>query len=472
MRWLRGPLALTACIAGVSSGAAQSSQSSSAPPPLPVVRLDGGALSTSAPSIAQSNSPAVPASFPVTQLDDAPRTALDGTPSVSLSIARPMPLGETLSLLVSGTPLSLVLAEDVSGSFVGELKGMTMRQALEAVLFPRSLDYDVQGTLIRVFTRRPATRLFDINHVNVVRSWERGVRSAVAIPGTPASVDAASRVESNAVAELERGVAALLSSSGRMHIDRGAGLVQVTDFADRLDQIGIYLEAVQLRASRQVRIEARVIEITLKDPASASVDWRAASAAAGGAIQVDPGAAGIRVTDFAALMRALGEQGTVRAIASPRIVAMNNEPAVMRVGSQQVYFQAASAIDGSGRTGERTFTPATVLSGLTLTVTAQIAADGIVQLHVAPTYAAAGGTVKSPRGESVPTLSVAEADTTVRVRNGDTVVIAGMLHDRERVTQGTGMAGFFGAQTRDTVAAELVILLTPTVVTSGAAGSR
>src|SRR5688572_4238428 len=169
MRWLRGPLALTACIAGVSSGAAQSlSQSSSAPPPLPIVRLDGGALSTPAPPTAQSSSPAVPASFPVTQLDDAPRTALDGTPSVSLSIARPMPLAETLSLLVSGTPLSLVVAEDVSGTFVGELKGMTMRQALEAVLFPRSLDYDVHGNLVRVFTRRPATRLFDINYANVV----------------------------------------------------------------------------------------------------------------------------------------------------------------------------------------------------------------------------------------------------------------------------------------------------------------
>jgi type II secretory pathway component GspD/PulD (secretin) len=105
-----------------------------------------------------------------------------------------------------------------------------------------------------------------------------------------------------------------------------------------------------------------------------------------------------------------------------------------------------------------------IMEGLTLTVTPQIAADGIVQLSVAPTYAEKTGQSRSRRGDTFPVLRVSEADTLVRVQDGDTVVISGFLQDREKTTQGSGLAGFFGAQTRETLKSELVIMLTPVVV--------
>ena len=70
-------------------------------------------------------------------------------------------------------------------------------------------------------------------------------------------------------------------------------------------------------------------------------------------------------------------------------------------------------------------------------------------------------------------LQVSEADTLVRVQDGDTVVISGFLQDRLKAKPGSGLAGFFGAQGRETVISELVILLTPTVVNAGSAqGTR
>ena len=191
--------------------------------------------------------------LPVTQLDDQIRADLDGPRRVSLTVSRPMALRDLLLLLVNGTPLSLVADEGVSGEFVGDLKDLSMRQALEAVLFPRGLDYDVEATLIRVFPRRAATRLFDVNYVNVRRTWRRGVRSAISadgdrgglpsttlVPGTAGAAGAAelsASVESDPLDELAKGVQALLSESGRMHMDRTAGLVQVTDFSERLEQV-------------------------------------------------------------------------------------------------------------------------------------------------------------------------------------------------------------------------------------------
>jgi type II secretory pathway component GspD/PulD (secretin) len=153
-------------------------------------------------------------------------------------------------------------------------------------------------------------------------------------------------------------------------------------------------------------------------------------------------------------------------IAAPHVVAMNNEPAVMRAGTQGVYFTTASQIDPAGRV-ERTSTPVAILEGLTLTVTAQIASDGIVQLSVAPTYAEKTGQSKSAAGDIFPILQVSEADTLVRVHDGGTVVISGFLQGRVQAKTGAGLAGFFGAQARERTTSELVLLLTPSVVNAG-----
>jgi len=440
---------------------------SQALPDLTVTRLSGVPREPVSPSQTQPQGPIRP--LPVTQIDDQVRADLDGPRRISLTVSRPMALGDLLLLLVNGTPLSIVTDEDVSGTFIGDLKDLSMRQALEAVLFPRGLDYDVQGTLIRVFPRKASTRLFDVNYVNVRRAWQRGVRSAVSVDSqaSPAA-DLAASTESDPLDELGKGVQAMLSQSGRMHLDRAAGIVQVTDFSERLDQIGVYVEAVQLRASRQVRLDARVFEVALSGPGAPSIDWKAVATRTAAGTQAFPGraAAGL-MADADAVQNAIAEQGAITMIAAPHVVALNNEPAVMRVGTQSVSFESASTItpDGSRRRDSR---PTPVLEGLTLTVTAQIAADGIVQLSISPSYASRQSQVKSPEGGSFPVLRINEADTMARVRAGETVVLSGFLDDRETTKPNAGLAGLFGAQSHATVQRELVILLTPTVVAPGA----
>jgi hypothetical protein len=157
----------------------------------------------------------------------APRPAagdLDAPHLLSATFARPLPIREVLLLLIRDTPFSVVLDPSVQGTFSGELRNLTIRQALEAVLAPARLDYDVQRTVLRVFPRRPMTRLFQLDLLPVRRSWRS--RSAGADGGV------VSAVESDVFGGVDRGVAALLSPQGQHHVDRQAGLVQVTDFAE------------------------------------------------------------------------------------------------------------------------------------------------------------------------------------------------------------------------------------------------
>lgn len=444
------------------------------PPDLPVTRLQGtGSQPLTAPAGPQAQAPGSLPSLPATQLVDRAAAAdLDGPRRIALSLARPMPLRDMLLLLVNGTPFSLVTDSTVDGTFVGDLKDLTMRQALEAVLFPRGLDYDVQGTLIRVSPRRAETRLFPVNFLNQRRTWQR-IAEGAGPPGRGAQISTTGG--GDRFEDLESGVRALLSETGRMHVDRSSGVVQATDLPDRLDAIGVYLESVESRSLRQVRLDARVFEVTLSDPAAAGIDWAAAARGAGSGagprgvppdVPPDVRLAGLTTADPAALLTAIGRQGTVEMVASPQVLAMNNEPALMRVGTRRAYFETtAEAGDGGG--ARRASSAATMLEGLTLVMTPQVAGDGTVQLSVAPSYAATTGEAKSAGGGVYPVMRIAEADTVLRVRDGETVVLSGFLRRTTRTRPATGLAAYFGAEGHETVTSELVILLTPAIVTTG-----
>jgi type II secretory pathway component GspD/PulD (secretin) len=434
------------------------------PADLPVSRLDPGqgpgAIVQATPQIPRGGE--LPA-LPVTQLDDRSRAAeLDGPRTLSLTFSEPLPLRDVLVLLMRETPFSVVADETVAGAFSGELKDLTLRQALEAVLFPQGLDYDVHGNVIRVFQRRPRTRIFELDHLNIRRASQRRVRSVTDVSGQAASEELTAATGADLFDEVAAGVSALLSQSGRFHVDPKSGLVEVTDFADRLDQVGVYLDAVHLRATRQVRLQAHVLEVTLNSPTAGGIDWPAAAARAGSAVaRMMPGTtAGMRVTDFNALFTALGDQGSVRIVASPQTLAMNNEPAVIRVGTDAVF-----VVEGATA-------PGAVSEGLTLTLVPQIGADGIVQLSVSPTYTRRSGEVKAGKGSPVPTLDISEIDSLLRVQEGDTVVVSGLLRDRQETKTATGFTGMFGAQERRIVRSELIVMLTPTVVTPGVPASE
>jgi type II secretory pathway component GspD/PulD (secretin) len=137
----------------------------------------------------------------------------------------------------------------------------------------------------------------------------------------------------------------------------------------------------------------------------------------------------------------------------------------MRIGAEAALFVQPGSVD-SGKQPVAT-------EGLTLSITCQISADGIVHMSMSPTW------TERRRDHGVANdreraASVVELDTTMRVRDGETVVISGLLRETsERVSAG-GLSGIFGATRQKAGRTELIILLTPTIVTpsSPAAGAQ
>jgi MSHA biogenesis protein MshL len=380
-------------------------------------------LSAAAPGLAQA--PQMP-TLPLTQLDESgPAADLDNR-TFTLTFAEAVPVKDLLLLLVRGTNLSLIPDPAIDGSFIGELKNVTVRQALNSILPPLGLDYRVDAGFIHVFSRERETRLFDINYVASERSGTSTLGRGAGDPGTLGSASVSTVIRADLFVELTDGVRTLLSENASFNLDRKAGLLQVSDFPERLDRIGAYLEAVEGRAHRQVELDAQIVEVELNDANATGVDWRvmAAALAAGppGATSGQRSLTGLRVTDLPRFMSLLGDQGKVGTLHSARLTTLNNEPAIVRSDT------------------------------LTLSVTPQISLDGVVTLSLTPM-------MKAP--------AVAESDTLARVADGETLVISGFTSSREvRERANLGLrGGWFGRGTVVTQKrVELLILLTPKIL--------
>lgn len=391
--------------------------------------------------------------LPVVRLDSAASATLDSVRPLSMRFSQPVPLRDVLLLLVRDTGLSLATEPDIEGTFVGELSGVTLRQALDLVLGPHGVGYTVEGSAIRVFRKRPETRIFDINVSNAVRSGSGETAFSTGLPGSAAPATRGQvqwRAEADPFAEITRAVGSLLSSDGRFSVDRKAGVVQVTDYADRLDRVSLYLESVERRLRRQVEIVARLVEVTLSDPGAYAVDWSAAVERAR-----TPAPRSTGTLDFQAFVSALGQQGTVTVLASPRITTLHNEPALVRVGTQDVVFTREGDADRAG----------SLLEGFALTVTPHISADGEITLAISPALAQKTGEVRSHDGQRVPVLAVDELNAAVRLRDGETLVLPGLSRESTLTeAPARGLTALFRREQVRKARSEVAVLLTAKVL--------
>ena len=407
-----------------------------------VLGLGVVALEVSA-QVPQPGSRLVP--LPLTQFDERSAAPDLDDRTFSLTFTQPVPIRDVLLMLVRGTSLSVVPDPSVAGSFIGELRDVTIRQALDLALPPLGLDYTVDDRFVRVFRTTAETRLFDIDFLAGVRIGTTGVGGSVG-EGRVARVD--TTAGGDPFDRVDEGVGALLSERGFAHVDRTAGLLQVTDLPDRLDRVDLYLDSLHERALRQVQIDARIIEVELSDPEAASLDWGAlaltSSPSATSTIQ--PRRSGLRVDDVAQFLASLAAQGSLSVLASPRLLVTNNQPALVRSESRASH----DADSGSP-----------VQHSVTLAVVPQVASDGIVMLSISPIVSTAeseGEGHDDGRGRTT-----REVDTLARVRGGETIVISGFTRDRE-TRERTG--GFFSRSKLVRRRVELVILLTPTILDS------
>jgi len=274
-------------------------------------------------------------------------------------------------------------------------------------------------------------------------------------------------------------------------VNETAGIILVTDFTENLDRIASFLADVEEGSKRQVLIQAHIMEVSLKDSFSLGIDWQAVidkatnmtltqtliPASIGASAVASSGTFKFSASgsDFSVLLDAMKEQGNVNMLSSPKISALNNQKAVIKLTTKEVSWVSTKTTQNNAIGGQDTFTttPQVDEVGIFLDVTPQIGQDGSIIMQIHPSVSEIREVSTSPDKTSTkPVINVREIDTMVDARTGETIVIAGLISDRLTETKRSVpllgdipyLGTLFSFSKQDRTKSELVIMMTPYIL--------
>ena len=317
-------------------------------------------------------------------------------------------------------------------------------------------------------------------------------------PGAAQSAPGATGLQTPALGGAAGAVALANSQSsghsglGYYTIDRPIGLITVTAPRSVQTKVERYLNNLKSEIYRQVSIEAKIIEVTLTGDNTTGLDWSALSSKVGfnlnlssvnmnlgGTLNTDRNQTLLTLspTNFNVLIDAIKQQGHVEILSNPKISVMNGQPAMISVGKNVTYVkQVTSTTDSQTGTVSYTVTPDSVMSGLGMGVIATIMDNGEIVLTLTPVTSALTEPIeyKTFGGTQVglPEVSLREMNTMVRVKNGEMLVVGGLIDNstnyNNQYVSGLGKLPILGKlfRTDGTVTnkKELIILLRPKII--------
>jgi MSHA biogenesis protein MshL len=407
------------------------------------------------------------------------------------------PLGEVLAALTKDAEFNLSIENeiDLARPVTVHLKNVTLEEALEMIVV-NGAGYAWTMGKGALAIKRFAERVYYFEGLDLVgeTSIEVGgdmLGSGVENAGVAGKFQVKAQKPqqtSDLWAAVEQALGGLKSEEGILRLNRNAGIIYMADTPRRVTAMVQLLDALSASLQRQVFVEARVMEVTLNNQSKYGIDWTQLGVMFTDSNNSLPDVFELAFnsngnivkgtqTQFIAMLDFLKTQGDVRVLSSPHLTVMNRQSALLTVGYQYPY----ADIDGVDRDDEtNTVTIGTsirrAILGLQLGLTTDITADGMITFHIVPTLTRIQREVdiEIPLGAvsqtiSNPIIDLQELATTVRVREGNSFVLAGLI-SKIRTVDHTGLpyisdlpwvGQFFKHIEEVEQNTELVILVTP-----------
>ena len=454
----------------------------------------------------------------------------------SLSV-RDIDVRDIFLLLSQDSGVNIIADKDITGKISIDFTNLDLNSALYAITRQLGYTFRMDKGFIRVCKPILETRSFQINYITGKRSSSSTMSAAISggdtsggigagrstninISTTPSSAQGAGTSTSSAQGnvnvttsgtsdfwkEIRKGLEVIIfgeakggsesegsysrgdSSGKKLIVSELAGIAHVTDYSDNMERIEEFLNDVEKAVRKQVMIQAHIIEVSLNDTYKLGIDWELLTGNGTETFSISQGlltqpATGVFVLDYelnlaskkiTALLDAMKEQGQVNVLSSPKVSTMNNQKAVIKLTTKEVSWVTNSFLNADGTVVLSYTTPQIDEVGLFLDVTPQIDDKGIITMQIHPSISEKIRDSISPDGKSSkPVIDVREVDAVIKVKNGQTIVIAGLITDKiSDTTRRVPLLGdipLLGALFRQTSQekkkSELVILLTPYILT-------
>lgn len=406
--------------------------------------------------------------------------------------AKDMSIVMALDLFAHDNDLNIISSPDVTGAVTVDFKGLPFKQAMEAILDAHGYYWSKEDSLIRVY--KYETKLFTVDYIRLIREGRGTSQASITSSAGGERAGEIAITQSDTIKfwdDLEAQLNTLVSEEGRVTINRTSGTIQVTDFHKKVVHMERFISSITKSIKRQVQIEVKILEVLLNDEFSLGIDWdvivnrfMGIDGATASTIITSPFGGGTADSstvslnlglfggnsEFDVIVEALSEQGELKVISRPTIRVVNNQPALIKVGTDRPFFNQTTTVDqGVQQTTEEV---EFITEGLVLSITPQISGDGWIMLDVTPIISRLVDTVQSTLGSTAPMMDVKQSSTVVRIKDGEMVTVGGLIQDEDsKTTRKVPLLGdipiignvFKGTYTA-TRKSELVIFITPKII--------
>jgi len=293
-------------------------------------------------------------------------------------------------------------------------------------------------------------------------------------------------------------------------VDAEAGLVTVTGTPEQIKRVGMYISAMANQVKRQVLIDVKILSVTLNNDKQTGIDWNQLYGlqdftintigmtqknlsewkTEGGKIteaKFAPGTKPSNASLFEArghksindIIRFLKTQGTVKTVSNPKVMTLNNQPALISVG-RELFYKTKSSTTTGGSNGQTSTseTVDSVFAGILLDITPEIDKRGMITLKINPSISETAGPIGTSGSRTMPPdLIRRQLSTVIKVKNGKHAILGGLISTAESTVDSSvpliSKIPLFGEAFKRTrkikKTEELVVIITPKI-TSGSGG--
>ncbi|NLO91633.1 MAG: hypothetical protein GX410_06550 [Elusimicrobia bacterium] len=494
-------------------------------PPAAVFAQEAGASSEDS-SFAMPSAP--PPGVPLDSPEGREQRKADRYDEATASIS---PLQKRVTLVVNNVPLTaflnsismqaklnFIVAKDVENEKItASLRGVTVQEALQILLQVRGLSYQrIGSTSTYLITKRATTapnvitKIYTLNYISLIDSNSlAGSGSALSSGdsggggggggGSMMSLGGGDSSRSGTGVEIIAVIKGMLTSKGKLSIEpRTNGLI-ITDVPDVFPQIDALIAELD-RKTPQILIEAQIVEVNTDRINELGIDWGGSSGQmvqfVGGSRNTDyflkdgffdngwktffpsadtengaitPGY--LSLAQLQVIFRALVSRTEARFLGKPKVVTMNNKPATISL-LKHAAVGLKSDVSGSGSVGQTTQEAEREWVGLELQVVPQVNKEGYITMLVVPHFSDVVASAITVNNIAYQDKIERTVKTLVRVKNGQTVVLGGMLYSKDnKVVRKVPLLGyipiigwFFSSTSARKQNTDVVMFITPTIL--------
>lgn len=444
---------------------------------------------------------------------------------ISLDL-RDIDINELFKLLSAKSGVTIITSPEVRGRVTVFMNNLSFSDALDVVITMQNLAYEKKSNVVKVMTlaeyekaygkkfeENIKTRTFKLGYAKlasilfIVNSLKSSLGKIISdeATGTIIVTDTSQSVEliADTIKELDQPLETVVFNInyarftdikgylndlitpgvGQVIVDERSAKVVVSDLPQRLNRIKKLMQEFD-EQSRQVLITGEIIEVTIDDKYQGGIEWErifssidnldviakfpvTPALSSYGKISVGT----VTKDHYNVVMNMLSDYGSTKVLNRPRLAVVNKEEAKILVGTREAYVTSAQS-----QAESTTITSESVQFidvGVKLTVVPTIGSDGFITMKIKPEVSSVKSTLTTSAGTTVPIVATSQSETVVKIKDGRMMIIAGLLKNEDtddsaglpKLSRMPFLGNFSGTKTKEKKKTELVIFITPTIIT-------